>query len=411
MSPPRTSVIVVSHGRPDHLMLCLLSLAQQDHPAFEIVVVADATGLEALSRWPWRDQVKTALQEAPNISQARNRGIALAAGDVLAFIDDDAVAEPSWLGALSSVFANPQVAAAGGYVRGPNGISFQSRGAIVEAAGRETPLGHSGTEPALLGSGPGRAIKTEGTNCAFRREILAGIGGFDPAFPYFLDETDVNMRLAERSLTTAIVPLAEVHHAIAPSGRRSAARLPLSLHRIGASSAIFLRKHAARADPAARLAELSAEHRRKLLRHMVRGTCEPRDVGRLLATLAAGWQDGMAHTVVPCTPITGDASPFVPFRPDPPFSGMTVIATRSWNRCRARRQAEQAVASGQRASLFLFSPTVLSHRVRFTPLGVWEQTGGIFGRAGYTRRLIGLRRFSTLVAAECGRVATQRGIH
>ncbi len=410
MTLPRTSVIVVSHGRPDHLALCLTALAQQDHPDFEIVVVADAVGLEAVSRWRWQDRVKTALQEVQNISAARNQGLELAAGDVIAFIDDDAVAEPTWLSALSSVFAGGAVGAAGGYVRGRNGISLQSRGARVDGAGRETALNHQGLKPVLFTSEPGKAIKTEGTNCAFRREQLARLGGFDPAFAYFLDETDVNMRLALEAVTTAIVPLAEVHHAMAPSGRRTAQRMPVSLHQIGASSAIFLRKHAPDADPAIRLAEILAEHRRRLLRHMVRGTCEPRDVTRLLGSLAEGWQAGLAHRIVACTPIADDPPEFRAFRPDPPFTGMTVIAARSWSSRSARRIAGNAVASGQRVSLFLFSPTSLYHRVRFTPNGVWEQTGGLFGRAERTEKLLSLNRFSTRAATECARVATQRGI-
>ncbi|MCB2152739.1 MAG: glycosyltransferase, partial [Rhodobacteraceae bacterium] len=58
---------------------------------------------------------------------ARNLGLAAAAGEIVAFIDDDAVPEPRWLARLTAPFADPGIAAAGGFVVGRNGISFQWR--------------------------------------------------------------------------------------------------------------------------------------------------------------------------------------------------------------------------------------------------------------------------------------------
>jgi len=79
---------------------------------------------------------------------------------------------------------------------------------------------------------------------------LVAIGGFDPAFRYFLDETDVNMRLAKAGHATAIVPLAEVHHGFAASRFRRDDRVPRDLSQIGASWTVFQRKHIAEADHA-----------------------------------------------------------------------------------------------------------------------------------------------------------------
>jgi GT2 family glycosyltransferase len=74
-----------------------------------------------------------------------------------------------------------------------------------------------GDGPVRTRAAAGFVVKTEGTNCAFRRDVLAGLGGFDPAFRYFLDETDVNLRLAEAGARTVIVPRALVHHGSAAS--------------------------------------------------------------------------------------------------------------------------------------------------------------------------------------------------
>jgi len=55
---------------------------------------------------------------------------------------------------------------------------------------------------------------------AVRRSVLADLGGFDPRFRFYLDETDLNLRLAARGLYTALVPLAQVHHGFHASARR-----------------------------------------------------------------------------------------------------------------------------------------------------------------------------------------------
>ncbi|WP_157937576.1 glycosyltransferase family 2 protein, partial [Oceaniglobus roseus] len=239
MEPLRVSVVVVSRGRPDALSRCLTGLAQLDHPAFEVIVVADEAGRRAAAAHPLAAQVKLLACGRPNISAARNIGIGAAAGDLVAFIDDDAVPEPSWLLHLAAPFADPDVAAAGGFVIGRNGISFQWRGRQVEDTGAALPLPFAGDAPVVPAPPPGGAIKTEGTNMALRREVLLALGGFDEAFAFYLDETDLNLRLARAGHRTALVPLAQVHHGFAPSERRRADRAPLSLFDIGASSAAF----------------------------------------------------------------------------------------------------------------------------------------------------------------------------
>ena len=88
--PISFSVIVVSWQRPDWLSRCLCALRQIDHPNFEIVVVADSPSLQANDT----SGMKSLAFDAPNISEARNSGIAEASGDFCAFIDDDAVPEP-----------------------------------------------------------------------------------------------------------------------------------------------------------------------------------------------------------------------------------------------------------------------------------------------------------------------------
>lgn len=276
------SVVIVSRDRPEALRRCLLGLSQQFFHPFEVVVVADPAGMEAVANLPPAEAAKRVPFDEPNISAARNLGIAAAAGEIVAFIDDDAVPEPTWLQYLTAPFARPEVDAAGGFVRGRNGISWQSRASWVDRAGQPHPLDVPQEAVALLPGSPQRAIKTEGTNMAFRRAWLAENGGFDPRYRFFLDETDVNMRLAATGAMTALVPLAQVHHGFAASARRTADRVPRDLTEIGASWAIFLSRYCPEPDRDEAWAEARAKERRRLLQHMVDGSLEPGDVKRLL---------------------------------------------------------------------------------------------------------------------------------
>ncbi len=304
MTDLKVSVIVVSRNRPEALQRCLKGIEQLEYPAFEVIVVSEPCGLAVLHRVGVTPRIKTIKFNEPNISTARNLGIMAAAGDVIAFIDDDSVPEPSWLSYLANAFEDAGVVAAGGYVRGRNGISYQSTAQSVDVLGNHCPLDLTDASTQVVSGKPGYAIKTEGTNCAFRRDTLLNLGGFDPAFSFFMDETDLNMRIADANMATAIVPLAQVHHGFAASARRHASRLPRTLFDVGASSVVFLRKHAPSNAMEKVIEDIKMKQRARLLRHMVAGTCEPGDVDRLMSTLEAGLAGGrrrplLSHSLSP----------------------------------------------------------------------------------------------------------------
>ena len=404
--PVAVSVVVVSRGRPADLPCCLGALAQQTCPRFEVVVVADPAGLAAVGRSGFAGRLKEVAFDRPNISEARNLGIAASAGEVVAFIDDDAVAEPGWLKALVLPFSDPDVAAAGGYVRGRNGISFQWRARTVDGGGGTRDLTVPDGGWSLPDPGPGRAVKTEGTNMAVRRAALERLGGFDPAFGFYLDETDLNLRLREQGLRTAIVPGAEVHHGSAPSARRRGDRMPRDLSEIGASSAVFLRKHAP-GELGARRAAMAAEQRQRLGRQMVAGRCMPGDVARLLATFEQGFGSGLSHPLAPHR-LPGEAPPpFLDFA-DPPRRSV-IIAGSLWSRRRLLEEARAARQEGAIVTLITLSRTVRFHSVRFRG-GIWQHRGGSLGRSSRDEPLFRLATLAARLRAERDRIAPLRRI-
>ena len=398
MTHPSVSVVIVSRNRPDALRRCLLGVGQLQYPSFEVIVVADAQGLAAIEDVPIAPYLKTKAFDDANISVARNLGIAMSAGEVVAFIDDDAVPEPSWLTALVAPFEAPGVGATGGYVRGRNGISWQWRGRCVDRMGRTEPLEPGDPLP------HGMVVKTEGTNMAVRRAVLAELCGFDEAFAFFLDETDVNVRLADAGHETVLVPEAEVHHGFFPSASRRKDRAPLDLFQIGASWAVFLRKHAPD-HVVERLKDVRHAEHGRAVSHMVTGALEPRDVAKLMRSFDDGVREGMTRGFGNVERFDAPAN----FAKLPDVTRVSsVITCRPWTQAAARKEVAFRVKKQEIVTLLNYSATSLFHSIGFTSEGVWEHRGGIFGRSERNQPIFKLWRRSERIKAEVARVAHQR---
>ncbi len=408
MSNPSVSVIIVSRKRPELLKRCLLAVSQLYYEAFEIIVVADQTGLDAIKDHSVWSKVKSTLCDVANISVARNLGLGLSSGEVIAFLDDDSAPEPGWLFHLARVFEDSSVDAAGGYVLGRNGITFASKAQTINIFGQTEPIEGAGTKPFARYGTEEIAIKTEGTNCAFRRGVFERIGGFDPGFSYFLDDSDLNVRMAKAGFKTAIVPLAQVHHATDQSERRLHNRLPKNLWDVGKSTAIFLRKHCPADQRALAWRDMQQNQRRQLVRQMLQGNCEPQGVERLMGSLAEGYRYGQNSTLTAPVKLTEPRLSFLQFsrtncaRTHRVFSGIGISVQG------LSHKAVVAVKAGHAVTLYRFSPTALYHRVRFHPDGYWEQSGGLFGRSERTEKLFRWFSLKGRVAIETKRLALVR---
>ena len=395
-APPRLSVIVASHDRPRALRRCLIALNQLPYPALEVVVVADAAGQAAVADLAFADRVTVLDQPEPNLSRARNAGVSASGGDIIAFLDDDAVPEPGWAGALAEGFADPDLAAATGPVLGRNGISLQWGCMAVDPCGRDLMV--RGTDPP-----PGTALKLHGTNMAIRRAVLQAAGGFDAAFAFYLDDTDLALRLARDGHRAAYLPGAVVHHSFAASLRRRADRAPLSLFDIGASSAVFLRKHAPD-DLERELERLRQDQKVRLEALRRRGLLSGDSAAPLLAGLEAGIATGRKRAFGH----RAEIAPTAAFRPvrDAPPPAMAMGAGWIWQAPRLRR----ARPVDHPFSLFLFEPTPRKHKVVFTEQGIWEQRGGLYGPSRRDQPRIRPWRFRSRLAAEVARVSALRGL-
>lgn len=336
-------------------------------PQFELVVVADPAGLAVLDALPFDLMAKRVAFDKPHLAQARNAGIEAAGGNVLAFIDDDAVAEPGWLAALTQPIVQGASAATGA-VRGRNGLSFQTQGEVVNARAvvRQTATPESG-----------ETLKLIGTNMAISRAAMGAHGAFDPTLAFYLDDTELSWRL--RNEDTRYVPEAVVHHRSAASDRRTTMRKPLGLFDVGRSIAIFLRRHAGEKDLQSALDAHRADQRRRLVAHMVRGTAEPRDVDLLMADLERGIEDGMQAQLsdIPPPRARGSYSPWQR-NVQPPVH---LRLAHRLNEKRALEDASGDALNGHPTTVLSLTRTGLRHRMGYTDTGVWLQRGGTFGRS------------------------------
>lgn len=408
MNDLTVSIVIVSRGRPAALRRCLLGISQLQFNSFEVVVVSDPEGIAAAEGMGFSDDLKLLTYDEANISAARNLGITHAAGEVVAFIDDDAVPEPQWLRHLIVPAARPEVAAMGGFVRGRNGISFQWQARSLDSCGEAHELKVDLNQPTILIPPKGRAIKTEGTNMAFCRDVLTKIGGFDPAFHYFLDETDLNMRVARAGFSTAIVPLAEVHHGFQANQTRSSARVPRDLFDIGASWAVFQRKHIPEAERDTQWARLRAEQRQRVLRHMVQGGLEPRDCRTLMRRLDQGYHEGKSRPFGDTRLATHPASPFKPFPSQKRQSVLMVSRPLRFQRDRAA--ATERVKNGEIVTVLCLSRSAMFHKVQFGEDGVWVQKGGLYGKSDRKARIFSVTTRVRRTSDEKLRIGKQRGL-
>jgi len=111
------TVVVCTYDerRWDDLVACLDSLECQTAPPLETIVVVDHNpALLARAERAFPAARVIASQRPRGLAGARNAGIDDAAGSLVAFIDDDARAEPQWLERLATCFDEPQVVGAGG---------------------------------------------------------------------------------------------------------------------------------------------------------------------------------------------------------------------------------------------------------------------------------------------------------
>src|SRR4051812_12229234 len=116
---PRFSVVICAYAdeRWPELADAVASVRAQSLPALETIVVIDHNpALLALASRELPDALVIENDQARGLSGARNSGVRVARGDVIAFLDDDATAAPDWLEWLGGPYGDEHVLGVGGAI-------------------------------------------------------------------------------------------------------------------------------------------------------------------------------------------------------------------------------------------------------------------------------------------------------
>lgn len=177
MSFPFFSVVVPTYNRPKQLARCLSALNQLDYPRdrYQVLIVDDGSAepLDTVVA-PFQEAVDIILLRQANAgpAAARNAGVQRAAGDYIAFTDDDCMPSPDWLSQLAVAFAAYPDAMVGGRTLNalPENLYSAASQALIDYLYEYYDDATQGTFFAS-------------NNIAMARSHFLSIGGFDVSFP------------------------------------------------------------------------------------------------------------------------------------------------------------------------------------------------------------------------------------
>ena len=216
---PTLSVVVCAYtlDRWDDLRDAIASVLTQSRPPDEVVLVVDhcqALYERATQELP---QIRVvASRGLQGLSGARNTGVAVSHGDVVAFLDDDAAAEPEWTDSLLAHYGDPRVVGVGGLV--------------VPLWSTRRPVWFPPEFDWVVGCSyrglPERTAPVRnfiGANMSFRRTELLAVGGFLDTLGRVsnrptagCEETDLCLRITARRPDAVLLyePAAQVRHRV-----------------------------------------------------------------------------------------------------------------------------------------------------------------------------------------------------
>lgn len=200
-APAAVSVVVPVKNRPADIARCLDSLLRSNYPTDRLELICVDNG--STDNTPavlegYRPRVRVVTQRIPGPAAARNAGIAVAAGEIVAFTDSDCIVEPAWVSRITAPLSDPGIGIVGGRIRAQTPCSKVGLfGEIIHDHRR-----------AIGESDPPYTISM---NIAARTEMLRELGGFDERL-LRCEDVDLSVRAIQAGLRLAYCDDAVIYH-------------------------------------------------------------------------------------------------------------------------------------------------------------------------------------------------------
>ncbi len=175
------SVVICTQDRERELERCLRGLRSQSYSNFNVLVVDNAPQTAAAAGIARRWDAGYIVEPEAGLSRARNLGMHACSGEIVAFLDDDAVPDPEWLRSLAAEFTDPQVMAVAGRIQ-----ELECARGSAEAVRDLFSLDCVGDQRRVVDRGDPEWFEManfggigQGSNMAIRRSALQWWPGFD----------------------------------------------------------------------------------------------------------------------------------------------------------------------------------------------------------------------------------------
>jgi GT2 family glycosyltransferase len=225
---PPISIVIPTYNNLSLLLECLDSVHKLDYPReqLEVIVVdnnsSDRTPELVGGRYPNVRVIR--LDTNTGFAPACDRGALEAAGDYVAFLNNDAVVSPDWLTALLDALKAGEVdiVCAASRILSRDGEDTEYNGASSNLFGAGRPESVSGWPDLPAPPETGTPILfASGGAMLIRRDIFLEVGGFDPSYFAYFEDVDLGWRLWVLGYRVVYAPNAVVRHIGGATGKRA----------------------------------------------------------------------------------------------------------------------------------------------------------------------------------------------